>query len=70
MQSEEACAVDITKLVKYVVSKEDPLIPIFRTHQHNTNSARMQTVSCLKTAVQRRIGQMKDSIAEKTKERW
>ena len=32
VQLEEACAVEITKLVEYVDSKEDPLIQTVRTH--------------------------------------
>jgi hypothetical protein len=60
----------ITKLVEYVDRKEDPLIQVVRTHQHNTNSAVLQTARCLKTEVQRETRKMKDSIAEKTKERW
>ena len=39
MQLEAAHAVEITKLVEYVDSKEDPLIQVVRTHQHNTDSA-------------------------------
>jgi len=70
MQLEEAYAVEITKLVKYVESKEDPLIHIVRTHQHDINSAVLQTARNLKTGVQREARQIKHSIAEKTKERW
>ena len=70
MQLEEAYAIDITKLVEYVDSKEDPLIQIVRTHQHNINSAVLQTARRLKTDVQRETRQIKHSIAEKTKERW
>jgi hypothetical protein len=58
------------KLVEYVDRKKDPLIQIARTHKHNITSARLQTASCLKTAVQRGTRQMKESIAEKTKEIW
>jgi len=43
MQLEAAYAVEITKLVEYVDRKEDPLIQVIRTHQHNTNSAVLQT---------------------------
>ena len=50
--------------------KEDPLIQVVRTHQHNTDSAVLQTARCLKTEVQKETRKMKDSIAEKTKERW
>jgi len=70
MQLEEAYAVEITKMVKYVDRKEDPLIQIVRTHQYNINSAVLQTAKCLKTKVQRGTRQIKESIAEKTKERW
>ena len=36
MQLEATHAVEITKLVEYVDRKEDPLIQVVRTHQHNT----------------------------------
>jgi hypothetical protein len=67
MQLEEANIVNITKLMEYVGRKEDPLIQTARTHQHNINSARLQTASCLKTAVQTGKSQMKYSIAEERK---
>ena len=70
MQLEEAYAVEITKLVEYVESKEDPLIQIVRTHQHNINSAVLQTTRRLKTDVQTGTRQIKHSTAENTKERW
>jgi hypothetical protein len=70
MQLEAAHAVEITKLVKYIDSKEDPLIQIVRTHQHTVNSAVLQTARRLQTEVQRETRNMKDSIMEKTKERW
>ena len=70
MQLEAAHAVEITKLVEYVDRKEDPLIQVVRTYQHNTNSAALQTARCLKTEVQKETKKMKDSIAEKIKERW
>jgi hypothetical protein len=70
MQLEAAHAVEITKLVEYVDLKEDPLIQVVRTHQHNTDSAVLEAARCLKTEVQRKTRKMKDSIAEKTKERW
>ena len=44
VQLEEAYAVEITKLVEYVDSKEDPLIRIVRTHQNNINWDRGSTV--------------------------
>ena len=69
MQLEAAHAVEITKLVEYVDRKEDPLIQVVRTHQPNTDSAMLQTAKCLKAEVQRETRKIKESIAEKTKER-
>jgi len=69
MQLEAAHAVEITRLAEYVDRKQDPLIQVVRTHQHNTDSAVLQTTRCLKTEVQKESRKM-DSIAEKTKERW
>jgi len=57
-------------LVEYVDRKEDPLIQVVRTHQHNTDSAILQTARCLKTEVQKEKRKMKDTILEKTKVRW
>jgi hypothetical protein len=70
MQLEAAHEGEITKLVEYVDRKEDPLIQVVRTHQHNTGSVVLQTARRLKTKVQGETRNMKDSIAEKTKERW
>jgi len=39
-------------------------------NQYNTDSAVLQTTRCLKTELQKETRKMKDSIAEKTKERW
>ena len=69
MHLEAAHAVEITKLVEHVDRKEDPLIQVVRTHQHNTDSAVLQTIRCLKTEIQKETRKMKVSIAEKTKER-
>ena len=68
MQLEAAHAVEITKLLEYVDRKEDPLIQVVRTHQHNIDSALLETARCLKTEVQRETRKMKDSITEKRKE--
>jgi len=68
IQLEEAYTVQITKLVEYVDRKEDPLIQTVRMHQHSINSAVLQTARHLKTAVQRGTKQIKESIAEKTKD--
>ena len=65
MQLEEAYAAEITKLVEYVGRKEDPLIQIFRMHQHKINSAVLQTARHLKTEVRRGTRKTQDSIAEK-----
>ena len=37
MQLEAVCEVEISKLFEYVDRKEDPLIQVVRTHQHNTD---------------------------------
>ena len=55
--------------MEYVDRKEDPLIQVVRTHQQNTDSAVLRTARCLKAEVQREK-KIKESIAEKTKERW
>jgi len=70
MQVEAAHAVEITKLLDYVDRKEDPLIQVVRTHQHNTDSAVLLTTKCLKAEVQKEIRKMKESIVEKTERRW
>ena len=70
MQLETAHAIEISKLAGYVDRKEDALIQFVRTHQHNTDSAVLQAARCMKTEVQKETGKLKDSIAEKTKERW
>ena len=68
MQLEAAHSVEITKLLEYVDKKEDPLIQVVRTHQHNTDSAVLQTTRYLKTEVHRERRKMKESIAGETKE--
>jgi iron-sulfur cluster repair protein YtfE (RIC family) len=70
MQLEEAYVIEITKLMEYVDSTEDPLIQTARTHQNNTKSATVQTARSLGTELQRGTRQIKDSIAEKTQEKW
>ena len=57
-------------IIIIIIIKEDPLIQVVRTHQHNTDSAVLQAARCLKTEVQKETRKMKDIIAEKTKERW
>jgi hypothetical protein len=70
MQLEEAYIIEITKLMEYVDSTEDSLIQIVRTHQNNSNSAMVRTTRSLKKELLKGTRQIKDSIAEKTKERW
>ena len=53
MQLEAAHAVEITKLVEYVYRKKDPLIQVVRTHQHNTDSAVLQTARYLDRSTER-----------------
>jgi len=55
MQLEATHAVTIRKLVDYVERKEDPLIPVVRTHQHIADSVVLQTGRRLKTEVERGI---------------
>ena len=69
MQLEAAHAVEITKLMEYVDRKDDPLIQVVRTYKHNTDSAVLRTARCLMAEVQRET-KIKESITEKTKERW
>jgi hypothetical protein len=52
MQVEGGNIAETVSLVEYVESKEDPLIQIVRTHQHNTNSALLQTANEFKKSVQ------------------
>ena len=56
-------------MMEYVDRNVDPLIQVVRTHQHNTDSAVLQTARCLEADRQRET-KIKESIAEKTKERW
>jgi len=69
MQLEAAHAVEILKLVGYVEKQENPLMQIVRTHQHDTNSTVSEKARCLKTDEKKETRKMKDSIAEKTRER-
>jgi hypothetical protein len=48
MQVEGAYIAETLSLVEYVEIKEDPLIQIVRTHQHNTNLALLQTANKFK----------------------
>jgi hypothetical protein len=59
MQVEGAYIAETVNLVEYVESKEDPLIQIVRTHQHNTNSASLQTANNFKKSFQSETKQIK-----------
>jgi hypothetical protein len=52
MQVEVAYIAETLNLVEYVENKEGPLIQIVRTHQHNTNSALLQTANKFKKSFQ------------------
>jgi hypothetical protein len=52
MQVEGAYIAETLNLVGYVENKEDPLIQIVRTHQHNTSSALLQTATKFKKSSQ------------------
>jgi hypothetical protein len=47
-------------LVECVENKEDSLIQIVRTHQHNTNSALLQTANKFKKSFQNEANQLKE----------
>jgi len=70
MHLEDAHIVEITKMLEYASSKVNPLILIIRTHQHIINSTLLQSARWLKKELHRATRQVKDSITEKTKERW
>ena len=65
MQLEEAYTIEIIKVTQYVDRKKDPLIKIVGMHQHNINSAMLQTARCLKIELHRGTRQIKESIAHK-----
>jgi repressor of nif and glnA expression len=67
MQLEEAYIIELTKLMEYVESTEDPLIQIVRLHPNNTKSAMVQTARRVKAELQKGTRQIKDSIAENKK---
>jgi hypothetical protein len=68
IQLEEAHITEITKLMEYVDSTEDPLTQIVRMLQNNTISAMVQTARSLKRELQEGTRQIKGSIAEETKD--
>jgi hypothetical protein len=56
---EGAYIAETVNLVEYVENKEDPLIQIVRTQQHNTNSELLQTANKFKKSFQRGTKQIK-----------
>jgi ribosomal protein L11 methylase PrmA len=67
---EGAYIAETQNLVEYVESKEDPQIQIVRTHQHNTNSALLQTANKLKKSSQSGTKQIKNIITQNIKGKW
>jgi hypothetical protein len=70
MQVEGAYIAETLNLVEYAESKEDPLIQIVRTHQHNTNSALLQTANKFKKSFQSETKQIKNIITQNLKGKW
>jgi hypothetical protein len=68
-QVEGAYIAETVSLVEYVGSKEDPLIQIVRTHQHNTNSALLQTTNKFKKSFQSETKQI-ENITQNIKGKW
>jgi hypothetical protein len=70
MHVEGAYIAETLNLVEYVEIKEDPLIQILRTHQHNTNSALLQTANKFNKSFQSETKQIKHIITQNLKEKW
>jgi hypothetical protein len=69
MQVEAAYITETLNFVKYVESTEDPPIQIVRTHEHNTNSALLQTANKFKKSFQSKTKQIKN-ITQNIKGKW
>jgi hypothetical protein len=69
MQVEGAYIAETLNLVEYVESKEDPLIQIVRTRQHNTNSELLQAADKFKKSFQSGTKQIKN-ITQNIKGKW
>jgi hypothetical protein len=67
MQVEEA---ETLNVVEYGENKEDPLIQILRTHQHNTNSALLRTANKFKKCFKSETNQTKNIITQNIKGKW
>jgi hypothetical protein len=70
MQVEGAYVAETVNLVENVENKEDPLIQIIRTRQHNTNSALLQTANKFKKFFQSKTKRIKNIITQNLKEKW
>jgi hypothetical protein len=69
MQVEGAYIAETLNLVEYVESKEDPLIQIVRTRQHNTNSELLQAADKFNKSFQSGTKQIKN-ITQNIKGKW
>jgi hypothetical protein len=67
---EGAYIAETVNLVEYVESKEDPLIQIVRTQQHNKNSALLQTANKIKKSFQSETKQITNLITQNIKGQW
>jgi myo-inositol-1-phosphate synthase len=70
MQVEGAYTAETLNLVEYVENKEDPLIQIVRKHQHNTNSALLQTANKFKKSFPSETKKIKNMITQNIKGKW
>jgi hypothetical protein len=64
MQTEGAYAAEVTKVMEYIESKEDALVEIVRTHNHNTNLTLLQAVRNFNKSFQSETKQIKYIIAQ------
>jgi hypothetical protein len=70
MQVEGAYIAETLNLVEYVESKEDLGIQILRKHQHNTNSALLQTANKFSKSFQSETKQIKNIRTQNLNEKW
>jgi hypothetical protein len=68
MQLEESYFVEVTKLMDCVDNKDNPIIQIVITHQHNTISAMLHTVRSLKRQLHRGKRQIYTITAQKIRQ--
>jgi hypothetical protein len=70
VQIEGAHIAEVTKLMEYVDSKEDPLIKSVRIHQYHKHSTLLETVKNFKKSFQSGTNQVKNIISQNIKENW